>query len=197
VGHKVVALTFDDGPWRGSTDKIVRILKNADVQATFFMLGAQVKGQPLRAKSVADAGNQVAVHSWKHANMARRSSSKNAADLKRCIAVTKQATGVTPKWFRPPGGSTSSALRRTAASVGLRQVIWSTDTLDWRIRNKASITKRAVNGVRNGGVTLMHDGGGNRSATVAALPGIIATLRAKGYDFVTLDELVALGYKPK
>lgn len=195
VGGKVVALTFDDGPWRGSTDKIVASLKRYNASGTFFMLGTQVRGQSSRAKAVVAAGNEAGVHSWGHANMARRSRKTNAADLKRTSSAIAKATGETPHWFRPPYGSTSAALRRTASSVGLRQVIWTADTLDWRYRNAGSITKRALKGARPGAVILMHDGGGNRSATVKAVPTILKTLDARGYDFVTLSELAALGYR--
>ena len=197
VGRKVVALTFDDGPWRGSTDKIVAALKRGDADATFFMLGSQVNRQRARARSVVAAGNVAAVHSWNHPIMTRRSSRTNAADLRRCISVIRSATGTTPRWFRPPYGSTSRSLKATAKSVGLRQVIWNVDTLDWRDHKASLIASRAVRGTRSGSVVLMHDGGGNRSATVAAVPRIIRSLRAKGYDFVTLDELYALGYRPR
>ena len=195
VGSKVIALTFDDGPWRSSTDRMVAALKKADVTATFFMLGAQVNGQRALAKKVVQAGNLVGVHSWNHPIMVRRSDKTNKADLKRCKATIKSATGITPLWFRPPYGSTNAALKRVAKSVGLRQVIWDVDTLDWKFRTVGSVTSRALAGARNGAVVLMHDGGGNRSATVAAVPRIIAALRKKGYDFVRLDELVALGYQ--
>lgn len=195
VGKKVVALTFDDGPWRSSTDKIVASLKRYDADATFFVLGSQVRGQSARVKATAAAGNEIGVHSWGHANMARRSRKTNSADLKRCSAAITKATGHKPLWFRPPYGSTSTALKRTASSVGLRQAIWTVDTLDWKNRNASKITSRALKGARSGSVILMHDGGGNRSATVKAVPSILKTLQARGYDFVTLSELSTLGYK--
>jgi peptidoglycan-N-acetylglucosamine deacetylase len=195
VGTKVIALTFDDGPWRSSTDTILSILKRNDVRATFFMLGAQVNGQRSRVRRVAAAGNLIGVHSWNHPVMVRRSSSTNYADLKKCKAVERAASGVVPRWFRPPYGSTDRALAATARRLGLRQVIWTVDTLDWKYRNAGSISSRAIAGARTGGVVLMHDGGGPRAATAAALPIIIRTLRARGYDFATLDELVALGYR--
>jgi peptidoglycan/xylan/chitin deacetylase (PgdA/CDA1 family) len=194
VGDKVIALTFDDGPWPSSTDKIVSSLKKLDVQATFFMLGTQVHGARARAKSVVTNGNAVGVHSWNHAQLTKRSSSANRADLKRTRNEIASATGVTPTWFRPPYGATSKSVKATAKALGLRQVIWTVDTLDWKYRNASSITSRALKGARTGGVVLMHDGGGPRSATVAAVPAIVKKLRAKGYDFVTLDEMAALGY---
>jgi len=195
VGPKVIALTFDDGPWPTSTAKIVDSLAKLDVQATFFMLGRQVQGARARAKSVATHGNLVGVHSWNHALMTRRSSATNRADLMRSKNAIASATGVVPTWFRPPYGATNRSLKSTASKLGLRQVIWTVDTLDWKYRNASSITSRALKGARSGGVVLMHDGGGPRAATVAAVPVIVKKLRAKGYDFVTLDEMAALGYK--
>ncbi len=197
VGPKVVALTFDDGPWRGSTDKIVAILKANDVQATFFVLGAQAKGQPQRLKAIAAGGNLIGTHSFKHAMMSKRSAKANAADLKRCIQITQSVTGQRMRWFRPPGGATNASVRRTAAGLGLRQVMWSVDTRDYTQPGTSKIVSVATKQAKNGSVILMHDGGGNRTQTVKAVPDIIKRLKARGYDFVTLDELVALGYKPK
>ena len=195
VGTKVIALTFDDGPWPTSTAKIVRALRSGDAQATFFMLGSQIGPRKKLARSVVEGGNLVGVHSWNHALMVRRSSAVNARDLARCIKALRSATGMTAHWFRPPYGSTNTALRRTASAKGLRQVIWTVDTLDWKYRRTSSVVSRALSGARNGSIVLMHDGGGPRAATAAAVPIIIKKLRARGYDFVTLDEMVALGYK--
>jgi peptidoglycan-N-acetylglucosamine deacetylase len=195
VGTKVVALTFDDGPWPTTTARIVRALEKGDAEATFFMLGSQIGHRKKLARSVAAGGNAIGVHSWNHAIMPRRSAATNYKDLMRCKRAVRSATGVTAHWFRPPYGSTSKRLRRAASRAGLRQVIWSVDTLDWKLRSKSSVVARALSGARNGSVILMHDGGGPRKATAAAVPTIIRRLRAKGYDFVTLDELADLRYK--
>lgn len=195
VGSKVVALTFDDGPWPKTTTRIAASLKKLDAQATFFVLGSQTRGRARLMRTVVAGGSILGVHSWNHAIMPRRSSAANRRDLARCKRAIRSATGTTPRWFRPPYGSTSAALRKAASREGLRQVIWTVDTLDWKIRSKGSIVSRALRGTRSGGVVLMHDGGGRRSATAAAVPTIITKLRKKGYDFVTLDELAALGYR--
>jgi peptidoglycan/xylan/chitin deacetylase (PgdA/CDA1 family) len=195
VGKKVIALTFDDGPWPVSTAKIVSELKAADVQATFFELGSQIGSRKKLSQSVIAGGNVIGVHSWNHAIMVRRSASVNKADLAKCKKAVFAATGVTPTWFRPPYGSTNQTLRKTAEKLGLRQVIWTVDTLDWKYRTTSSVVSRTMSGARDGSVVLMHDGGGPRGATAAAVPIVIKKLRAKGYDFATLDEMVALGYK--
>ena len=195
VGAKVIALTFDDGPWPKSTAGIVSALSKNDAEATFFMLGSQIAGRAALARSVIAHGNAVGVHSWNHALMTRRSAKVNAKDLKRCKAALASATGYKARWFRPPYGATNRTLKKTAKSLGLGQVLWNVDTLDWKYRTKSSVVSRALASARNGRVILMHDGGGPRAATVAAVPTIVKKLRAKGFDFVTLDELQALGYR--
>jgi peptidoglycan-N-acetylglucosamine deacetylase len=195
MGSKVIALTFDDGPWPSSTAAVVSALAKNNARATFFMLGSQVGGRAKLAKSVVSHGNAVGVHSWNHAIMTRRSAATNAQDLKRCKKAVLAATGIKAHWFRPPYGATNRALKKTAASLGLKQVIWNVDTLDWKYRTKSSVVSRALARAKNGRVILMHDGGGPRAATVAAVPTIIRKLRAKGFDFATLDEMAALGYR--
>jgi peptidoglycan/xylan/chitin deacetylase (PgdA/CDA1 family) len=170
-------------------------LKAGDAQATFFELGSQIGSRKKLSKSVIAGGNIIGVHSWNHAIMVRRSASTNSADLARCIKAVRSATGTTPHWFRPPYGSTNKTLRSTASALGLRQVIWTIDTLDWKYRVTSSVVSRTMRSARAGSVVLMHDGGGPRAATAAAVPIVIKRLRAKGFDFVTLDEMVALGYK--
>ena len=159
------------------------------------MLGSQIGPRRKLARSVVSNGNLVGVHSWNHALMVRRSSAVNRRDLARCVKALRSATGVTAHWFRPPYGSTNSALKKAANSQGLRQVIWTVDTLDWKYRVTSSVVSRALSGARDGAIVLMHDGGGPRGATAAAVPIVIQKLRARGYDFVTLDEMAALGYK--
>lgn len=195
VGPKVVALTFDDGPWPYSTQAILRALARADVHATFFELGSQVKRSPAATRRVVAAGDIVEVHSWNHAQFTKRSSAVNRRDLQTTRSVIAKATGVTPVWFRPPYGATNKSVAAATRSAGLKQVLWSIDTLDWKYRNTPSIVTRAMKGVRSGSIILMHDGGGPRRATVNAVPIIIRKLRAQGYDLVTLDEMAALGYK--
>ena len=195
VGAKVIALTFDDGPWPTSTARIVSALSKGYAEATFFELGSQIGGRAALSRSVLAHGNAIGIHSWNHALMTRRSSSVNAKDLKQSLGALKKATEYKARWFRPPYGATNASLKKTAKSLGLGQVLWTVDTLDWKYRVKSSIVSRALAGAKDGGVILMHDGGGPRSATVAAVPTIIQKLRAKGYDFVTLDQLAALGYR--
>jgi len=188
---KLVALTFDDGPWPGQTDKILKILRHEGVHATFFMLGVRVKIAPKLAKQVAEDGNLVASHSLGH----RLLTTAKPKEIKRQIVggnnAIKKATGVKPTWFRPPYGAIDQRVWKQTRSLHLRVAMWDVDTMDWSRPGVKKIVKTARTHVRKGSIILMHDGGGDRSQTVKALPKVIRELKKRGYIFVTMAELDA------
>jgi peptidoglycan/xylan/chitin deacetylase (PgdA/CDA1 family) len=189
VGQKVVALTFDDGPWRNSTESILGTLKRKDVRATFFMCGYALNQYRSIGRDVVKGGQEVGNHTYTHANLARLSNAGIVSELTRTQRLIKKLLGVTPRWCRPPYGSTSSRVKSVIASQGLKQVIWNVDPLDWTSPGASTVEARVVSRTRPGYVVLMHDGGGNRMGTAAAVPHIIDRLRSMGYDFVTMSEL--------
>jgi peptidoglycan/xylan/chitin deacetylase (PgdA/CDA1 family) len=191
-GAKVVALTFDDGPWPGSTEKILSILERYNVKATFFMLGKQASSKPALAKKVVAAGMALGNHTINHPNLTKLSASAIAKQVQGAESQILAASGARPKYFRPPGGAMNSAVAAELARDDLKLVEWGIDTEDWKKPGVSSIVARCVGGVRPGVVILMHDGGGDRSQTAAALPMVIEQLRAKGYVFVTLDYISEL-----
>jgi peptidoglycan/xylan/chitin deacetylase (PgdA/CDA1 family) len=162
------------------------------VKATFFMLGAQAQGRPKIAREVAAAGMVIGNHSYNHPDLTKLP----AAQLARQIEVAERdiagATGVHPKYFRPPYGASNAAVRAQLVRDGLKFVQWGVDTEDWKKPGVAAIVSRTLSTVKPGSVILMHDGGGDRSQTIAALPLIITQLRARGYVFVTLDFMPSL-----
>jgi peptidoglycan/xylan/chitin deacetylase (PgdA/CDA1 family) len=192
-GAKLVALTFDDGPWPGSTEKILQILKQNDVTATFFMIAGQAERRPALARAVAEAGMTVANHSLTHPMMSRMSFSRVSQQILNANRAIEKATRQRPKYFRPPGGSISPHMEPILAKQGMKMVLWDVDTLDWQKPPVTSILDRVRKGARPGSVILMHDGGGDRSKTVEALPYVIQMLRKEGFYFVTLDALPARG----
>lgn len=179
---KQIALTFDDGP-SVFTPQIVSILEDKDVKATFFTLGVQVDVYPRYAKQAHDAGMSVQAHSDKHINYATSSSAVRARDLAASTSKVKDATGQAPTCLRPPYGARSAASDAFVKRSGLRTVTWDIDPQDWDGRGAQAITKGAVSAAHPGGIILLHDGGGDRSATVQALPGIIDALKKQGYTF--------------
>lgn len=184
--HKWVALTFDDGP-SPYTDDVLRILDHNHVRGTFFQIGQQVPAYAGLDRKILAHGHELANHSWRHAM------GPGLADLRQTSKVIERATGFRPCMFRPPGGYLPSSTAAAASALHMVSVIWDVDTRDWTTPGSGSIYHVAVSGGR-GSIVLMHDGGGNRSQTVAALPGIIHTYKARGYKMTTMTKLLGGRY---
>lgn len=196
-GSKYVALTFDDGPWPGQTDKILDILRSNDAKATFFMLGMSAQRNPTLAKSVVKAGMEIATHSQSHKMLAKADAATVAYEIGAGATTVRRYTGVKPYWYRPAGGSVSPLVYARAQALGLKLILWSLDTHDYSKPGAQVIADRVIGNAKNGSVVLMHDGGGDRSQTIAALPIIIKALHARGFHLVTLTELYARPDPPK
>jgi peptidoglycan/xylan/chitin deacetylase (PgdA/CDA1 family) len=195
-GAKVVALTFDDGPWPGSTEAILKILKKYGVVATFFEIGRQARQSPSLSREVADAGMELGNHSETHPlNLGRLSAKAVSNEITYAEHDIQQASGQTPAYFRPPGGNTSPAMFPVLAKLGMSWIQWDIDTDDWKRPPAAQIRDKVLANVRPGAVVLMHDGGGDRSHTVQALPGIIQGLKAMGYSFVKVSALKSVPHR--
>lgn len=183
---KYVVLTFDDGPDAEYTPKVLDILAKYDAKATFFQIGQNVRKHPGLTKRIHAAGHSVQNHTWTHADLRTLS----ATAFRRQIASTDEAiraqTGSTPACLRPPYGGVNATVRQRARSLGKDLVVWTVDSRDWTKPGATAITQRVLKNVRNGAVILMHDGGGNRTQTLAALPAILTGLKAQGYGFRTL-----------
>lgn len=180
--RKRVALTFDDGP-SPYTGEILDALDRAGAKATFFQVGSQTGGYAGLMRRIVNGGHEIGNHSYSHEQYP--SSSSMASTNGRIRA----STGFEPCDFRPPygayNGSTVSAARRQDLSVAL----WDVDTVDYSMPGTSTIYSRAVQGGR-GSIVLMHDGGGNRSQTAAAVPRIVQSYRSRGYELVTVTELL-------
>lgn len=190
-GDKLVALTFDDGPSPGSTEKILKILKHEDVHATFFMIGRAVRKYPRLASKVATEGHLVGSHSFTHPELTKLKAPAIRKEIGSAIDAITGATGVRPVWFRPPYGAVNGTVRAQARGLNAKIAMWDIDSLDWTKPGVHKLYRNAVRSTTTGDVVLMHDGGGDRKQTAEALPIIIRDLRSKGFSFVTLDELAA------
>lgn len=185
-----VALTFDDGPSGPTTDAIVGTLERHGVRGTFFVIGRQAARDGARLARMRDAGHVVANHSWDHAKLTSLSDAQVRTQLLDTTNAIERATGRRPGIFRPPYGSRDARVDRIAAELGLRDVLWDVDTRDWARPGADAIRRTAVDGARDGSIVLLHDGGGDRRQTVAALDGIIQGLRERGFELVTVPELL-------
>ena len=193
-GHrKVVALTFDDGPSFYTPD-VLRILRHFRIHATFFLIGEQVGPFKSFVREELAEGNVIGDHTWNHANVAGGGSFAYSQISRTRTAIRRASGYYTPCLFRAPGGAVSAALFPVARSLGMLTIEWDVDPRDWSRPGTGSIYSTVVGQARRESIILMHDGGGPRNETVAALPSIIRTLRSRGYGFVTVPEL--LGLKP-
>jgi len=191
TGLPEIALTFDDGPNPPYTAQILAILERYHVKATFFCVGKQVQAYPGLVKQEYDSGYLVENHSWSHANLPFLSDASLLWQFSTTQNIIEHATGARPTYFRPPYGAFNAAVLTNANRFGLSTVLWNVDPRDWSRPGVNTIVARIIAQTVNGSIILMHDGGGDRSQTVAALPIVITWFLRHGYRFVTLEQLVA------
>ncbi|AFY59695.1 polysaccharide deacetylase family protein [Synechococcus sp. PCC 6312] len=190
--HKVVALTFDDGPDQPQTLQVLNILKAHKAKATFFVIGRSVQKYPNIAAKIVEEGHTIANHSWSH-RYQQFSPQAAATEFTRTDQIIQAVTGVKNYWFRPPGGRLNNGLVDYAKTQQLPILMWSVDSRDWQPgRSPAQIKAAVLQQTRPGGIVLLHDGGGPRQAMIQALPGILTVLKKQGYEFVTIPQLLHL-----
>jgi peptidoglycan-N-acetylglucosamine deacetylase len=189
--RRVVALTFDDGP-SDYTDDFLRVLREKDVPGTFFEVGQVMPGRQEAMRQVLAQGGELGDHTMDHVEYPGYGQIAGAAQRIEAYTHFK------PCLFRPPGGGVNGGVVATAGSLGMRTVNWDVDPRDWSTPGTEAIYADVVNHTRPGSIVLMHDGGGPRGETLAALPRIIDTLRARGYRFATVTELLGgrILYRP-
>lgn len=185
--RRVVALTFDDGPWPGATDRVLAILRRLHVPATFFMVGRQIEAYPGVVRRVAAAGHEIGNHTFDHPEgFAGLTDARIAAEMSDTNALLAEL-GVVPTSFRPSGGSYDEAVVTAARAQGMRTVLWDIDPRDWVAGESPKlIVSTVLRKVRPGSIVLLHDGGGDARHTIEALPDLIRGLRHRGYRFVPI-----------
>ncbi|MEH2148868.1 polysaccharide deacetylase family protein [Nostoc sp.] len=193
ANDKVIALTFDDGPGPKNTAQILEILKKNEIKATFFMVGEMVKYFPQVAKQVAADGHVIGNHTWhhwyRHMDLATA-----ASEIDRTAEIIYKTTGEKTTLFRPPGGFLNNGLAEYAKNEKYAVMMWSEESGDAQRRSPQApgLVKNVLKYAKPGAIVLMHDGGGNRSKSVKALPEMIAGLKAQGYRFVTIPQLLEI-----
>ena len=186
-----VALTFDDGPNPPYTNQVLALLKHYSIPATFFCVGKQVAAYPDLVKQEAAAGYTIANHTWTHPMLTSLSAAEIRDELSMTSNLIQKTTGVRPIYFRPPYGAYNAQVFTQLNQFGFTTFLWSDGSLDWTALGSAAISRQVLSHAANGAIILMHDGGGDRSRTIAALPSIIEGLLARHFRFVTLGQLVA------
>jgi peptidoglycan/xylan/chitin deacetylase (PgdA/CDA1 family) len=187
----VVALTFDDGPGEYTPD-FLKVLREKGVPGTFFEVGQEMPGREDVMRQILAEGDELGDHTMNHVEFPGYDQIAGAA------ARIRAYTHFQPCLFRPPGGGVDSGVIATAGSLGMRTINWDVDPRDWSLPGTGAIYSNIVSNARNGSIILMHDGGGPRSETLAALPQIIDTLRSRGFGFATVSALLGdrILYRP-
>ena len=182
---KVVALTFDDGPSPTYTPEVLKILEEKQVTATFCQVGSEVEQHPELAKQVLEEGHVLCNHTHDHVEgLENEPRATVEAQIQDGSEAIEQATGEAPVFYRPPGGSLAPVIYDVTAAQRETVLYWSSDPEDWKRPPPDEILLKVVAGLEPGGIILLHDGGGNRDSTLAALPKIIDAVLDAGYTFV-------------
>jgi peptidoglycan/xylan/chitin deacetylase (PgdA/CDA1 family) len=189
-----VALTFDDGPVPGETERVLDELERLRVRATFFCLGELVRRHPGLTEEICRRGHQVEVHGFRHRSHLLMTPGAVGDDLRAAVAELGNV-GVIPRWFRPPYGHATSASFWHARCNGVRVVLWSSMGREWSAPDAAGVARRVCGGLDPGGIVLLHDTEasnppGSLERVLGALPLVTAELDRRGWQAVTLDELV-------
>jgi len=180
---KYLSLTFDDGPDPVNTPKLLAVLENHHVKATFCLWGDHVKQHPEIVRQIADAGHALCNHTMHHDNMSAWSAEAIRADLEETSTLIRQAAPDAPiNYFRAPYGSWGLT-PQVAADMGMQPLGWRLAIGDWEPPGTSELVRRLEEGITPGAVILMHDGGGDRSQTVEAVDQIIPKLRSEGWRF--------------
>ena len=194
VDQPYVAMTFDDGPSAENTPRLLEMLKQRNIKATFFLIGQNAAANPDLVRRILAEGHEIGNHSWTHPQLSKLSDDKVTAEITKTQDAIKDASGFTPTLLRPPYGAITPRQREWIPNqFGLTIVLWSVDPLDWKRPGPSVVTQRILSQVHPGAIVLSHD---IHKQTVDAMPATLDGLIAKGYKFVTVSQLIAMN-KPK
>lgn len=196
-GDKVIALTFDDGPWDKQTDEILDILEQNDAKATFFTVGQCISGHEKELQRAASMGCEIGTHTWDHAegsgegvSLIKMSTDERKQEVQKGLEAIKNATGQEASTiFRCPGGNFDTSVATDLEGIVTAEIGWNVDTTDWK-KPGADVIAQRIQSAGPGNIILMHDGGGDHSQTIEGLRQALPKLKEQGYSFITVQELL-------
>jgi len=193
VDGPYIAITFDDGPHGANTPRLLEMLRQRGIKATFFLVGECVAEYPEIVKQIVKEGHEVGNHSWNHPNLLKLSAEKVEDQIDRTHNVITQEAGAPPTIFRPPYGNFTEKQRQWAHDKwGYTTIIWDVDSLDWKHRNPAKTESIILSTTHAGSIILCHD---IHKTTIDAMPSVLDKLLAKGFKFVTVSELIKMNHE--
>ncbi len=187
--EKFIALTFDDGPHPKNTPRLLEMLKSRNIKATFYVIGSSIDSNPHILKRIVADGHEVGNHTYTHGNLSKMSDAALRRELDRCRDSIGRVTGVQPRTMRPPYGALLTRQREMIMrEYGYPTILWDVDPRDWQRPGPSVVTQRILTGTRNGSVVLAHD---LHKPTIDAMPATLDGLLRKGYQFVTVSQLLS------
>lgn len=186
-GDKKIAVTFDVAWENSNTDELIGILKDNDAKATFFITGDWCDRYPADVKKFHEAGHEIENHSDQHPHVLGANVNDLIADTRECSRKIEMLTGEAPTLYRAPYGEFDDSLITTLDGMGMKVIQWDVDSVDWKKPSAADIKKKVLKGVKPGSILLFHN---DLENTTEALPEILSELKAQGYKFVTVNELI-------
>ena len=188
--RREIALTIDDGPHPVYTPALLQILAQNGVKATFFVVGEQAERYPELVRAESDAGHAIGNHTYDHVSLIKIPPQYIDTEIEACGEVIKRITGKSPHLFRPPGGEYNRSVAEAAEALGYKLVLYSDDPGDYAEPGTQVIEKRTLDTISNGGIILLHDGS---AQTLTILPQLIQRLKSRGFQFVSIDQLLKNG----
>ncbi len=186
--QKVVAMTFDDGPHPSNTPRLLKILRDRNIKATFYLVGKNAKAYPSIVRQIISEGHEIGNHTWTHGSLTSMSDEQIRRELKMSSDAVFEATGHRPQTIRPPYGAINQRVKELMfREFGYPTIMWSVDPQDWRKPGVSVVTSRIVNAAHPGAILLAHD---IHAPTIDAMPATFDQLLAKGYRFVTVSQLM-------
>lgn len=185
-----VAITFDDGPHPQNTPRLLDMLKERNIKATFYVIGKSVEAHPQIIRRMVAEGHEIGNHTWSHPNLTKLSQSAVEQELRKCEAAIAKAAAVRPRTMRPPYGAFTQSQRVWAFdNFGYPTILWDVDPQDWKRPGVSVVANRIVSNTQNGSIILAHD---LHKTTVDSMPRALDDLLRKGYKFVTVSQLIAM-----
>ncbi len=191
--EKLIALTFDDGPHKYRTDEILDVLRDYDIKATFFVVGAMAHEYPEIIRRELAEGHEIGNHTYNHTKMKKLTTDRLICELESTEEELFEIAEYRPKLFRPPEGWCSEMIASAVGKIDYDVILWNIDTLDWAHNEVDKICKCIYDNVKPGSIILFHDFVVGDSPTTEALKRIIPELKSQGYEFVTVSELINAG----
>lgn len=185
-----LALTFDDGPHPANTPRLLDMLKERNVKATFYVVATNARRYPEIMRRIVAEGHEIGNHTVTHGNLAKMAPDEVRSELSRAHEAIIATAGVTPRTMRPPYGAiTSDQKDWIRREFGYPTILWSVDPEDWKKPGASVVTRRLVAGAAPGGILLVHD---IHAPTIDAMPSTLDQLLAKGFQFITVTQLIAM-----